>query len=359
VVIFDQFEELLSFYPDRWTDREGFFEQIRDGLEEDSLLRVVFVIREDYLAQLDPYARLLPEKLRTRFRLERMNRKAALSAVMEPLAGSGYSYAEGVADELVNELLQERVETIPGKFETITGEFVEPVQLQVVCQDLWQALPPGITEITHEHLEAVGDVNQVLFRFYERAIKQADRETPVSEGDLREWFEHSLITLAGTRGTVYQGRDKSGGIHNTTVRILEDLHLIRGEWRAGARWYELTHDRFIEPIQQSNRQWLTGKWAAEEARKRLEAKAAEWVGMGRGKAALLDEFELHDAEHWLQLIKGAELNHSEEAENLIEASRAVIEEAEREKEAARRRELAMTKTEEKPGNWLLTRKEPV
>ena len=88
VVIFDQFEELLSFYPERWSDREGFFEQIRDGLEDDSLLRVVFVIREDYLAQLDPYTRLLPEKLRTRFRLKRMDKEATLSAAIEPLEGN-------------------------------------------------------------------------------------------------------------------------------------------------------------------------------------------------------------------------------------------------------------------------------
>jgi hypothetical protein len=39
------------------------------------------------------------------------------------------------------------------------------------------------------------------------------------------------------------------------VDVLEDMHLIRGEWRAGARWYELVHDRFIEPIQMSNDAW--------------------------------------------------------------------------------------------------------
>ena len=152
VLIFDQFEELLSFYPERWLDREGFFEQIRDGLEDDSVLRVVFVIREDYLAQLDPYTRLLPEKLRTRFRLERMDKEAALSAAIEPLKETGLFYAEGVAEQLVNELLQVRVETASGKFEIITGDLIEPVQLQVVCQDLWEQLPVGTTEITYEHL---------------------------------------------------------------------------------------------------------------------------------------------------------------------------------------------------------------
>jgi hypothetical protein len=54
IVIFDQFEELFAFYTERWRDREGFFKQVRDALEEDPLFRVVFVMREDYIAQLDP-----------------------------------------------------------------------------------------------------------------------------------------------------------------------------------------------------------------------------------------------------------------------------------------------------------------
>ena len=81
VVIFDQFEELFTFYPERWRDREDLFSQVRGALEEDSLLRVIFIMREDYIAQMDPYASLLPENLRTRFRLERMGGEAALAAV--------------------------------------------------------------------------------------------------------------------------------------------------------------------------------------------------------------------------------------------------------------------------------------
>ncbi len=76
VIIFDQFEEIFSLYQDRWKDREGFFEQISDALEADPLLRVVFVIREDFIAQLDPYEDLLPEGLWTRFHMERLRREA-------------------------------------------------------------------------------------------------------------------------------------------------------------------------------------------------------------------------------------------------------------------------------------------
>ena len=62
-----------------------------------------------------------------------------------------------------------------------------------------------------------------------------------------------LITAMGTRGMVYRAQESTGGVPNAAIDMLESMHLIRAEWRAGARWYELTHDRFIEPILSSNK----------------------------------------------------------------------------------------------------------
>jgi hypothetical protein len=53
--------------------------------------------------------------------------------------------------------------------------------------------------------------------------------------------------------------------------VLESMHLIRAEWRAGARWYELTHDRFITPILLSNKAF--NEDLAEKKRKEKELKA--------------------------------------------------------------------------------------
>ncbi len=263
VVILDQFEELFMLHPEHWKDRKGFFEQVGAALEADPLLRVVLAMREDYIAHLDPFAPLLPEKLRTRFRLERLRQPAALLAVKEPLKNTPRSFAEGAAEKLVEDLLKVRIETSAGTSEEVTGEFIEPVQLQVVCQSLWRELPPGVTVITQDDLRVLGDVNRVLSGFYERSVKEAVKQAHAREGVLREWFEHSLITPAGTRGTVYRGKERTGEVPNVAVEVLENNHLIRGEWRAGSRWYELTHDRFIKPIQRSNADWRArrrGRW---------------------------------------------------------------------------------------------------
>ena len=283
VVIFDQFEEIFSLYQDRWKDREGFFEQVSTALEADPLLRVVFVMREDFIAQLDPYEDLLPERLRTRFHMERLRREAALLAIREPLRDTGRSFAEGVAEKLVDDLLTIRVETMPGKTAEVTGEFIEAVQLQVVCQNLWQELPPDEKQITFQHLKTYGNVEQELYKFYEEAIRAAAEKAGIDEEGLRRLCGEVLITEMGTRGMVYRAQESTGGVPNAAIDVLENMHLIRAEWRAGARWYELTHDRFIEPILSSNKVFndkLAEKKRAEKERAEKE-RARERMGRER------------------------------------------------------------------------------
>ena len=259
-LIFDQFEEIFTLYQDRWNDRDEFFKQVRDALKDDNrLLRVIFAIREDYIAQLDPYAPVLPEKLRTRFRMERLRQDAALEAIEKPIRSTKCSFAPGVAEKLVEDLQKTKVETMTGETIEIIGEFVEPVQLQVVCQNLWNELPPDATEITEKHLLAFGGVDRPLSRFYEVAVKAAATKAGIVEEELRDWCEKWLITSTGTRGIVHRGPQLTEGIHNTALDILEARHLINSEWRAGARWYELTHDRLIDPIRASNESWKKQK----------------------------------------------------------------------------------------------------
>ena len=268
-ILFDQFEELFTFYPERAADRRGFFEQVREALQADRLLRVVFAVREEYLAEFAPYASLLPEQLRTRVRLERLRAPAALEAVTGPLTGSRLSFAPGAAENLVNELLQV---SFGDRKQPVRGEYTEPVQLQVVCDGLCRQLPPEVTVIDQGHVRMFGDVNEALGNFYEDCLRETRRATGVRIGRLRKWFREVLVTPEGTRDAMRMGKDETGGMPNRAVLKLEDLHLVRGEERAGrGRWYELTHDRFIAPIRAAN----------ENARRirRLVGSAATAVGV--------------------------------------------------------------------------------
>jgi YVTN family beta-propeller protein len=262
VIVFDQLEELFGLYPENWYDQQqDFFRQIAEALNEDNLLRMVLVIREEYLAQLSSFAHLIPGRLRTRFRLERLRKESALEAVIEPLRHTGrVIFAPGIAEKLVDDLLTMRVENIFGKIVDMKGEYVEPVYLQVVCQRLWmKVISSRITEITQEHLKGLADVNQALTGFYLDTISYASKQTHIKQDTIRNWFDQKLITSSGTRGIVHREDKSTGGLPNNVVDILQQRYLIRQEWRSGSRWYELTHDRLIGPIREYNKEWKQKK----------------------------------------------------------------------------------------------------
>ena len=88
-LIFDQFEEFFTWHVDGGDERRDFIGQIADALE-DALrsgrrLKIVFAMREEYVVQFEPFVYQLPEKLRTRMRLEPLRAREAMEAIRKPL----------------------------------------------------------------------------------------------------------------------------------------------------------------------------------------------------------------------------------------------------------------------------------
>ncbi len=277
VLIIDQFEEIVTTHLDHWHKREAFFLQLREAMQADHLLWVLLAMREDHIAALEPYAHLLPGNLRSRYYMQRMRAPAAIIAVSEPARLAGRPFEEGVARQLIDNLRQVHAEE---ETAVSLGEFVEPVQLQVVCRTLWQNLQQKPADvISAANLEELGNVDQTLADFYDSAVFRAAQETGESEFSIRNWFERKLITEAGTRGTVYQGSEQTAGLDNDAVRVLANQYLLRAENRAGGAWYELVHDRFVFPILQSNTSW-------RERQNPLLQAVEKWDRSGREKALL-------------------------------------------------------------------------
>jgi hypothetical protein len=251
LLLFDQFEEIFTTYPDRWSNREDFFEEIGAALEKDPQLRAAFAMREEYLASLDPYLGRFPEMPR-RFRLEPLREAPAIEAVRGPIGRFGRSFAPGAAEALVNILLHRSVNKLDG-MAVASSEFVDPLQLQVVCSRLWRALDPEVTTIEMEHISGYANLDQALEEYYDDSIRQVVQKTGFSAAAIRTWFQDKLITSENTRDLVFQGQNDAGGLPIGVVRELDHQHLVHAELRAGQRWYELTHDRLIAPILSSNR----------------------------------------------------------------------------------------------------------
>src|SRR5262249_51878029 len=104
VILLDQFEELFTFAPERWHEREALIRQLAKALEGDPLLRVVLVMRQQFVPQLETYAHLLPQGRPTRFPLERLRPKAAQQAVEGPLARTDRKIEPEASQRLVQQL---------------------------------------------------------------------------------------------------------------------------------------------------------------------------------------------------------------------------------------------------------------
>jgi hypothetical protein len=239
---------------------------------------------------MDTFGEILPEKLRPRFRLEPLNKDEAREAIIKPLEKSKEYFKEyglservdhllrtqyedlnnkseildmraesqplSVVDKIVRSLCSTRYELPNGRTVEVIGRFVEPIYLQVVGQRLWENLKTA-TENDRglDHVGDVGDVDKALVDFYNKSIYDIAEKTGIYEGDIRMWIEKRLITSSGTRGNVHRGNKWTSEIPNNVIDLLDSKHLIRAEMRFGGKWYELTHDRLIKPLSDSNRAW--------------------------------------------------------------------------------------------------------
>ena len=348
VLIFDQFEEIFTSHRNRWQDAKGFFRQMRKALDALPRLGVVFSMREDHVAEIDPYASLFPRRLKARFRMERLGPTRALVAVSKPAENAGCSFDSGVAGRLVDDLRRTRVQRYTGSKEktVITGPFVEPIQLQVVCHRLWENLPEQEDyAIQWEEVEEYGNIDRALTDFYKGALDSTMQQTGVGEGELRQWVGQKLITPAGTRGLVMRGAEDTEGLPNAAVDALEGLHLIRVDVRAEARWYELVHDHLTSSIIQANTAW-------RQAHPLLHT-ALEWQEAGKPANKLYQGGRLaaawNDPDAKMELVR-AFLHAGQQAQEDREA-------AIRAEEGQKRREVEIRAEEQSRANrrlrWLV------
>jgi WD40 repeat protein len=353
VLIIDQFEEILTAHQDRWPDRADFFRQLDTVMLADPQLWLVLTLREDYVAALDPYAFLLPGRMQTRFYMQRMGYEAALEAVKKPAAQFDRPFAPGAAETLVDNLRQikqdrlappaldgNKAGAVSDSDEQLApaalGQFVEPVQLQVVCYQLWKNLKDRSgDQITEQDLGQYGDVDSALADFYEEVLAKVLRQTDLTEIELRGWFDKQLITEAGTRGLVYQGTEQTAGLPNAAVEALADQFLLRAEARAGGIWIELVHDRFVEPIRQAN-----GRWLAERLQRNPLTRAVQvWQQTGEQNDQLLTGSQLQEARDYAA-AQPQDVT-AEEQEFLEKSLRWAAEQEAEARAAARRRRITI------------------
>ncbi len=299
VLIFDQFEEVLTVDPTDRSAKLAFFEQVGQALRDRNRW-ALFSMREEFIAGLDPYLRPIPARFDKgkRYRLELLGPDFARQAMQAPAAAVGVTFTDEAAAQLTDDLAAVRIQQPDGTTVTQPGDFVEPVQLQVVCRRLWDRLSLEDTAIGVQDVADLGDVEMALRDYYAATLAGVAEKLQIKERVLREWIEGQLITPQGIRGQVLQGFERSpagaGGLANAAIWPLVDAHLVRAEQRRGATWFELAHDRLVAPVRADNAAWRERHLSA------LQRQAALWESRDRPDGLLVRGDELAQVEQWAE-----------------------------------------------------------
>ena len=326
VLIFDQFEEILTLDPADQEKKRKFFEDVGTALRNPQRW-ALFSMREDYVGALEPYVGYLPSRLRTMFRLDLLNPAAASLAIREPARVRNVDFKKAAADLLIDDLRTMLVQEPDGTTTKKSGPYIEPVQLQVVCHRLWNRLPQGAAAIEPDQIDPKGgDVDAALAEYYAEWVGRIANKDPVKERNIRDWIEHALLTEHGTRGQVLLTPKESHGLDNETIQsLVKEAHLVRAEARRGSTWFELAHDRLIGPVKSSNAEWR------ETHLEEFQRRALAWGERGlHPEGLLIRDKSLEDAEAWAATRRLTDLE-----QDFLEASRKARAEARKEQELRR------------------------
>jgi len=158
VVILDQFEQFLTSLPNAKI-RLPFIETLRDCYEDRTLpVRFVISLKHENLGDLDEFEKYIPLILQNRYSLPPMSEAEVKEAITGPVQqiDKGLSFESALLEELVREL---------------GGKNVELTHLQIVCSQLYNALPAGQQIITTGLYQELGKVDKILSTYLDKALE--------------------------------------------------------------------------------------------------------------------------------------------------------------------------------------------
>jgi WD40 repeat protein len=243
-VILDQFEEYFLYHGD--DDRpETLLHQLPELLR-DSHVNVLVSLREDALAQLDAFKARIPTVFANQVRLEHLDRVAARSAILGPIAR--WNELTGDSVEIEPALVDAVLDEVAVEGRSQDRDRIEAPYLQLVLERIWETeRAAGSLCLRLETLRTLGGARTIVRDHLLRALAglAADEQDVAAS-----MFEH-LVTPSGTK-IAHHAHDLAqyagvpeGSLRPVLATLTRDriVHSVDGSDR-----YEIFHDVLAEPI---------------------------------------------------------------------------------------------------------------
>lgn len=234
-LIFDQFEELYILGSKK--EQEEFYHTIADILDSEEYCRIILILREEYLAELDAFEKVIPYLFEKRLRVEPMTRHNTNEVITSTTVKFGIQLKDEDTSELIIDALakgQKRVEL---------------TYLQVFLDKLYQnALEKDRKKVVFDNqlVHQLGNIENILGEFL-------DTQARIIQGKLQQRFPNTppesvrkvlsaFVTLEGTKQPLKIEDIKAAGLDPEQIEFavdsLEKARLLRLE----EGLYELAHD---------------------------------------------------------------------------------------------------------------------
>ena len=291
-LIFDQFEEVFIFGSK--SERDEFVVTIKRILDSDLQCRLIFSIREEYLAGLTEFEKVISSFLDNRIRIEKMTRQNATRAIEGPCEVNGIGVETGLSNSVLEKLNPDSPE-------------VELTFLQVYLDKIFRLASQeneDVQNLTNEHAEKVGDVKDLLGTFLEEQISQLD------DPDTGLIILKSFVSVKGTKHQITEqevidysrtlGKDVDTSVVKDLIQKFIKLRILRDKDEHGR--YELRHDSLASAIYEKItlvekelleiRQFIENSWSTFERRNiYLSAADLEYIAPYEDKLFLNEKLD--------------------------------------------------------------------
>jgi hypothetical protein len=278
VLFFDQFEEFFLYaLRDHYPAARRFVSELAELYHGESLVRVVLSMREEFFVELDMFRDEIPDIFHedSNLRLRWFDPEQAVDAIERPARAFGVTVEPELVDALIRDLTRSgRVVLGATPFKQI-----EPAQLQIVCDTLWRKRTSDRLTLELYSSLGTGDAGSIAQQILER--RMYDEFVQLKSRAQLDLLARLLPLLRTERGTkriwdVPSLREVVGGTDEALRQLLDRLsqaYLVHITTREGSDFVELTHDYFVERLDELTRA-ANQVWPRQQLRETLRGGAA-------------------------------------------------------------------------------------
>ena len=341
LLVIDQFEEIFTLSPQDVTP----FQEILLNLYKQPNFYVVLTVRADFYPQLMESTCFWREIKAHRYEVLPLDQMGLQEAILKP-AEQAKVFIEGTLLERLITTAAKEPGVLPLLQETLVLLW-EKIERRYLPLRAYEAL-------VLSYYNAVSTTNNKLIGIQVALAQRADAAiadlTDEQQIIARRVFLRLIQFGEGRADTRRQesvealkARGDNDQIFEETLRDLADRRLLTLSGKEDkTRKVDIAHEILISSWPQLQ-DWIIQRREAEQTRRRLIAKVKEWERLGKGKGGLLDEFEIVEAQHWLESSDAAELGSDDQLVVLVELSKTHIETEKQREIEAQKRELKLSK----------------